>query len=63
MVLACVAVGSTESFPLPGARSSDERGEHWIDRYEHEVEKHEEALRKRVMQPSGGPAENNGGHQ
>jgi hypothetical protein len=45
--------------PLPRSFKREPR-EHWLDRYEREIDEHEEAVRKRVMQPTGVPAENNG---
>ena len=47
---------------LPLPRSfKPERAEHWLGRHEREVEEHQEELCKRVLQPSGGPAEDNEG--
>ena len=42
--------------PLPRGFKLEKR-EHWHDKFEREAEEHEEELRERVLQPSGGPAE------
>ena len=46
--------------PLPQSFKPQPR-EHWLDRHEREAEEREEELRRRVFQPSGGPAENSEG--
>jgi hypothetical protein len=57
MVHRWIVVGVTNNCPFkPQPR------EHWLDKYEREVDEHEETLRKSVMQPSGGQAETNGDH-
>ena len=49
-----------KELPLP--RSFKQRREHWLDRYEREVDEQEEELRKRASQPSERPRANDGGH-
>ena len=43
--------------PLPRSFKV-ERREHWLDKHEREVEDHEEALRKRALEPNEERAKN-----